>query len=148
MGLLVWVLYYAYFYFNISLVLWILLYISIAIYWGFAIAFVSRKYGFHRFITHSLMLQLVPICATIFTFWLISESTVYTPIEGKTKIYERSFNDLQDKQKAAAIANGLAPFESSVEIEENYNKLRRKGKLVHIESNPKYIVRELISSSP
>ena len=148
MGLLVWALYYAYLYFNIPLVLWILLYISIAIYWGFAIAFVSRKYGFHRFITHSLMLQLVPICATIFTFWLISESTVYTPIEGKTKIYERSFNDLQDKQKAAAIANGLAPFESSVEIEENYNKLRRKGKLVHIESNPKYIVRELTSSSP
>lgn len=148
LGLLVWALYYAYLYFNIPLVLWILLYISIAIYWGFAIAFVSRKYGFHRFITHSLMLQLVPICATIFTFWLISESTVYTPIEGKTKIYERSFNDLQDKQKAAAIANGLAPFESSVEIEENYNKLRRKGKLVHIESNPKYIVRELTSSSP
>ena len=55
---------------------------------------------------------------------------------------------LQDKQKAAAIANGLAPFKSRAEIEDNYNKLRRSRKLVHIESNPKYIVRELTSSSP
>ena len=55
---------------------------------------------------------------------------------------------MQNKQKAAALANGLAPFKSRAEIEENYNKLRLTRKLVHIESNPKYIVRELTSSSP
>ena len=55
---------------------------------------------------------------------------------------------MQDKQKAAAIANGLAPFKSRAEIEENYSKLRLTRKLVLIESNPKYIVRELTSSSP
>ena len=148
LGFAVWALYYAYLYFNIPLVLWILLYVAIAIYLVVATVFVSRKYGFHRFVFHSLMLQLVPICASIFTFWLISESTIYTPIEGKAKIYERSFNDMQNKQKAAALANGLAPFKSRAEIEENFNKLRLTRKLVHIESNPKYIVRELTSSSP
>ena len=148
LGLLVWSLYYAYLYFNVPLVLWVLLYVAIVAYFVVSIAFMRKQRGLYRFITHSLALQLVPICASIFTFWLISESTVYTPIEGKAKKYERSFNDLQNKQKAAAIANGLAPFKSRAEIEENYGKLRLTRKLVHIESNPKYIVRELTSSSP
>ena len=148
LGFLVWALYNAYLYFNVPLALWILLYIAIAIYLVGAVVLVSKSRGIYKFIIYSLALQLVPICATIFTFWLISESTIYTPIEGKAKIYERSFNDLQNKQKESALANGLAPFKSRAEIEENYGKLRLTRKLVHIESNPKYIVRELISSSP
>ena len=148
LGLLAWALYNAYLYFNVPLVLWILLYIAIAVYLGVSIAFMRKQRGLPRFMVHSLALQLVPICATIFTFWLISESTVYTPIEGKAREYERAFHDLQDKQKAAALANGLAPFASRAEIEENYGKLRLTRKLVLIESNPKYIVRELTSSSP
>ena len=147
-GLLVWALYHAFLYFNVALALWILLYITIAVYFGLAIAFMRKQRGVLRFITHSLALQLVPISATIFTFWLISESTVYTPISGRATVYERSFNDLQDKQKAAALANGLTPFKSRADIEENYGKLRLTRKLVRIESNPKYIVRELTSSSP
>ena len=148
LGLSVWALRYAYLYFNIPLAIWICLYIVIAIYLVASIIFILKRRGFYRFIAHSLTLQLVPICATIFTFWLTSESSVYTPIEGKAREYERTFNDLQEKQKAAAIANGLAPFKSRAEIEEKYNKLRRSRKLVHIESNPKYIVRNLTSSSP
>ena len=148
LGLVVWALCYAYLYFNVPLALWILLYVAIVAYLVFAVVFTSRRGGFHKFISHSLMLQLVPIVASIFTFWLISESTVYTPIEGKTKVYERAFNDMQNKQKVAALANGLAPFSSRAEIEDNYNKLRLTRKLVRIESNPKYIVRELTSSSP
>ena len=148
LGLSVWALYYAYLYFKVSLVLWVLLYFAVAGYVVFAIIFTSRREGFQRFIVHSLMLQLVPVCASVFAFWQISESTEYTPIEGKARAYERAFNDMQNKQKVAAQANGLAPFRSRTEIEEKYGKLRRKGQLVRIESNPKYIVRELTSSSP
>ena len=148
LGLATWALRYAYLYFNIPLAVWISLYIAIAIYLVGAIIFIHKRKGFYKFLVHSLALQIAPICATIFTYKTISESPVYTPIEGSARVYERKFNDLQDKQKAAAIANGLAPFKSRAEIEENYNKLRRSRKLVHIESNPKYIVRELTSSSP
>ena len=148
LGLATWALRYAYLYFNIPLAVWICLYIAIAIYLVGAIIFIHKRKGFYKFLVHSLALQIAPICATIFTYKTISESPVYTPIEGSARVYERKFNDLQDKQKAAAIANGLAPFKSRAEIEENYNKLRRSRKLVHIESNPKYIVRELTSSSP
>lgn len=148
LGLATWALRYAYLYFNIPLAVWICLYIAIAIYLVGAIIFIHKRKGFYKFLVHSLALQIAPICTTIFTYKTISESPVYTPIEGSARVYERKFNDLQDKQKAAAIANGLAPFKSRAEIEENYNKLRRSRKLVHIESNPKYIVRELTSSSP
>ena len=148
LGLLVWALYNAYLYFNIPLALWILLYIATALFLVVSIIFMRKQRGWCRLIVHSLALQLVPICATIFTFGVISESTVYTPIEGKAREYERAFHDLQDKQKAAALANGLAPFRSRAEIEENFGKLRLTRKLVRIETNPKYIVRELTTSSP
>ena len=148
LGLSAWALRYAYLYFNIPLAIWICLYIAVAIYLIAAIVFIYKRKGFYRFLAHSIALQLIPICATIFTYRLTFESPVYTPIEGSARVYERRFNDLQDKQKAAALANGLAPFKSRAEIEENYNKLRRSRKLVHIESNQKYIVRELTSSSP
>ena len=148
LGLLVWALYNAYLYFNIPLALWILLYIATALFLVVSIIVMRKQRGWRRLIGHSLALQLVPICATIFTFGVISESTVYTPIEGKAREYERAFHDLQDKQKAAALANGLAPFRSRAEIEESFGKLRLTRKLVRIETNPKYIVRELTTSSP
>ena len=148
LSVLVLALYKAYLYFNLSLAVWVLLYIAVVAYFVVAVLLMCKCRGVVRLIVHSLLLQVVPICATIFTFRLISESTAYTPIEGKARAYERSFNDLQDKQKAAAIANGLAPFRSRAEIEENYGKLRLIRKLVLIETNPKYIVNELTSSSP
>ena len=148
LSVLVLALYKAYLYFNLSLAVWVLLYIAVVAYFVVAVLLMCKCRGVVRLIVHSLLLQVVPICATIFTFRLISESTAYTPIEGKVRAYERSFNDLQDKQKAAAIANGLAPFRSRAEIEENYGKLRLIRKLVLIETNPKYIVNELTSSSP
>ena len=148
LGVLVLALYKAYLYFNLPLAVWVLLYIAVVAYFVVAVLLMCKCRGVVRLIVHSLLLQVVPICATIFTFRLISESTAYTPIEGRARAYERSFNDLQDKQKAAAIANGLAPFRSRAEIEENYGKLRLIRKLVLIETNPKYIVNELTSSSP
>ena len=149
LGLLVWALHHAYLYFNIASALWICLYIAIAVYLIFAIIVTTKRYGFQRFIAHTLMLQLVPIAASISIFGLISnDCTTFTPINGRASQYERAFNDLQDKQKAAAIANGLSPFKSRAEIEDSYKKLRLARKLVHIESNPKYIVRELTSSAP
>ncbi len=147
-GLLVWALRYAYLYFNLPLVLWIFLYLLIAAYLVGMGVIAYQKQGFARAVIHSIALQLVPLCGAISIFCLVSRGDTYKPTPGKPSIYERSFNDMQDKQKAAALANGLAPFKSRAEIEENYGKLRFTRKLVRIESNPKYVVRELSSSSP
>ena len=147
-GLLVWALYYAYLYFNLPLVLWIFLYLLIAAYLVGMGVIAYQKQGFARVVIHSIALQLVPLCGAISVFCLVSREDIYKPTPGKPSIYERSFNDMQDKQKVAALANGLAPFKSRAEIEENYGKLRFTRKLVRIESNPKYVVRELSSSSP
>jgi hypothetical protein len=148
LGLAVWALYYAYLYFNLPLVLWIFLYILIAAYLVSMGIFAYQKQGFARVVIHSLALQLVPLCGAILVFCLVSRGDTYKPTPGKPNTYERSFNDMQDKQKVAALANGLVPFKSRAEIEENYSKLRLTRKLVRIESNPKYLVRELSSSSP
>ena len=98
LGVLVLALYKAYLYFNLPLAVWVLLYIAVVAYFVVAVLLMCKCRGVVRLIVHSLLLQVVPICATIFTFRLISESTAYTPIEGKARAYERSFNDLQDKQ--------------------------------------------------
>ena len=147
-GLLVWALYYAYLYFNLPLVLWIFLYLLIAAYLVGMGVIAYQKQGFARVVIHCIALQLVPLCSAISVFCLVSRGDTYKPTPGKPSIYERSFNDMQDKQKVAALANGLVPFKSRAEIEENYGKLRFTRKLVRIESNPKYVVRELSSSSP
>ena len=148
LGVLAWALYYAYLYFNIPLVLWIFLYIAIVAYLVGSVIFAHKKRGFARAIIHSVAFQLIPLCGAILLFCLVSSGDTYKPIPGKPSAYERVFNDMQDKQKAAALANGLAPFKSRAEIEDNYNKLRLTRKLVRIETNPKYVVRELTYSSP
>lgn len=148
LGLAVWALRYAYLYFNLPLVLWIFLYIAIAAYLVGMGVISYQKQGFARAVIHSLTFQLVPLCGAILVFSLISREDTYKPVPGKPSAYERAFNDMQDKQKAAALANGLAPFKSRAEIEERYRELRRKNKLVLIETNPKYVVRELTYSSP
>jgi hypothetical protein len=148
LGLSAWALRYAYLYFNIPLILWIFLYILITAYLVGMSIIAYQKRGFARAVIHSLAFQLVPLCGAILVFSLVSRGDTYKPTPGKPNTYERAFNDMQNKQKAAAVANGLAPFKSRAEIEEKYNKLRLTRKLVHIETNPKYIVRELTSSSP
>ena len=148
LGLSVWALYYAYLYFNLPLVLWIFLYILIAAYLVGMGIIAYQKRGFARAVIQSLAFQLIPLCGAILVFSLVSRGDTYKPTPGKPSTYERSFNDMQNKQKAAALANGLAPFKSRAEIEDNYGKLRLTRKLVRIESNPKYVVRELTSSSP
>ena len=148
LGLSVWALRYAYLYFNLPLVLWIFLYILIAAYLVGMGVIAYQKRGFARAVIHSLAFQLIPLCGAILVFSLVSRGDTYKPTPGKPSIYERSFNDMQDKQKAAALANGLVPFKSRAEIEEQYKELRRKDKLVRIETNSKYVVRELTYSSP
>lgn len=150
LGVAGWALRYAYLYFNIPQALWVCLYIVIAVYLA-AMLFLTIKIrrGTRKVAFHSLTMQLVPILATIFTLNLTdSQEETYKPLTGRTSTYERHFNDLQKKQKAAALKNGLPPFKSRAEIEAKYKKLRRSGKLVQIESNSKYIVRDLTVSSP
>ena len=95
---------------------------------------------------HTTMLQLLPICASIVTLRALDRGDTYVAPTGKPNQYERSFNDLQDKQKAAALENGVAPIESRAEIENNFKQYRRK--LTHIETNDRYIVRDLTYSAP
>ena len=158
LGLSVWALRYAYSNLTIKLVLWILVYIAVAAYLVLAGVALYKRWGLTRLVIHTLMLQIVPLLAAILTFWFVPEKQVqqkverhyktYKPLTGKVGTYERSFNDMQNKQKAAALANGLPPFKSRAEIEARYKKLRRDKKLVYIETNEDYIVRDLSYSSP
>lgn len=147
--LLGFALYQAHLYFDLSVVLWILLYAAIATWLVWAVSLTVRiRKGVHKVAFHCLSLQLIPILGAILIFNIIPDEEDYTPLTGKVNTYERHFNDLQSKQKAAAIKNGLDTFESRADIEEQYKRLRRQGKLVHIESCSDYIVRDLTASSP
>ena len=137
-------------YTNIATIWWVLIYILLALYLvGATILTTYFKRGIHKVAFHSLALQLIPLCVAITTICNIDkEDKEYIPITGRTYTYERHFNDMQNKHKTAATQNGLSPFESRAAIEAQYKKLRRERKLVHIESNPKYVVRDLTHSSP
>ena len=153
LGILAWALSYLYRYFNVALALWVLLYIAIAAYVVGAIYLTIKiKRGIRKVAFHSFALQLIPLVAAITAFCSTptpeEEMEIYTPLTGKPRTYERYFNDMQDVQKEAALRNGLAPFKSQAAIEAQYKKLRRRGELVRIETNPKYIVRDLSHSSP
>ena len=142
-------------------VIWFLFALVAAIYFVAAFARAKKRRGIKRFWVHSLTLQLLPLCAALILFCLIPDTeravanvksvvqaTEYEPLSGRPRDYERSFNDMQKTQKAAAEKNGLAPFKSQAELEKQYSALRRANKLVHIATNPRYVVRELTSSSP
>lgn len=151
---------------DISVAVWVLIYILVVAYMvGGVILTIRLKRGTHKVAAHSLAMQLLPLCVAITLFSTTSKEEIkrdnttrevkviakedsYQPILGKPSTYERSFNDMQDKQKKAALLNGLPTFKSRAQIEEQYKKLRRSNKLVLIESNSKYIVRDLTYSSP
>lgn len=157
---------------DIATILWLFIYILIATYFVMAVVSIRKRGGFNRFVAHLLTLQIIPICASILIFSILpdeeaksvsscNDATVsidasasesndepYEPLTGRPKDYERAFNDMQDKQKAAAEKNGLATFKSRADVEAKYAKLKRDGKLVEISTNSKYIVRELTNSSP
>ena len=159
-----WALYYAYLYLNLPFIAWIAIYAAVATYLFYAIKTVGRNRGIRRFLFNVALLQFVPALCAILTFVFVPQSMPYEPQEepltplksltplkpltGSTKVYERRFNDMQDKQKMAALANGLSPFKSQSEIETRYKELRRGKKLVKIESNPQYVVRSLTHSAP
>ena len=146
LGVSVWALYDAYLYMSISRTTWITLYILLAIYVVVTFVLSARTWGWRRFLIHTFLLQILPICASIITFHTLDKGDIYVAPNGTPNKYERSFNDLQDKQKAAALKNGVEPIKSRAEIENNFKQYRRK--LVHIETNDKYIVRELSHSAP
>ena len=146
LGVSAWALYDAYVYMSISRSVWIFLCTLLSIY-VVAILVVSTKlWGWRRFLLHTTMLQLLPICASIVTLRALDRGDTYVAPTGRPNQYERSFNDLQNKQKAAALENGVAPIESRAEIENNFKQYRRK--LTHIETNDRYIVRDLTYSAP
>ena len=150
LGIAGWALRRAYLFFSKPLAVWITLYILLAAYVVAAIYITHRiRRGVHKVAFHSLTLHLAPIIASIFICGQISKAEeMYKPLTGKVNIYERSFNDLQSKQKIAAIHNGLPPFKSRAEIENQYKKLQRGKKLIKISTNPKYEVRDLTYSAP
>ena len=148
-GVLVWALRHAYIYSDIPTSIWVIICIAIVAYPLLAFQLIKRvKRGFNIFVAHSALLQLVPVVLAVLIFCFTPDTILYEPLSGSVRTYERTFNDLQDKQKAAALANGLAPFKSRAEIEERYRELHRKDKLVEIATNSKYVVRPLTYSSP
>lgn len=149
LGIACWALRFAYLYYNVQMVWWILLYLLVALYVVvMTLLTLKIRRGIRKVAFHTLTMQAVPLIAAIVTFSRPISTESYTPLMGKAQTYERHFSDLQPKQKRAALKNGLPPFKSRAEIESQYKKLRRAGKLVHIESNTKYIIGELSVSSP
>lgn len=180
LGSLAWALYSLHTRSDIATVLWILIYILLAIYFAMAIVSIRKRGGFNRFVVHVLTLQLIPVCVSVIIFSILPddesekstlvtkidaisgeddasddkidsapiETKHYGPLTGRPRDYERAFNDMQDKQKAAAEKNGLPTFASRADVEANYAKLKSEGKLTEISTNSKYIVRELTNSSP
>ena len=151
LGLIVWSLKYAYHRADLHAAWWVLICIAVSAYYILAFLFSKgRRNGLNFVIAHSMLLQIIPIVVAIliFSFTPEIEEIPYTPLTGSPRTYEGSFNDMQEKQKAAAMANGLAPFKSQAEIEGRYRELRRKDKLIKIETNPRYVVRHLNYSTP
>lgn len=150
LGIFAWTLHRTYLHFNLSDALWGCLFIAITgCVAGATIFTIKIRRGLYKVGFHTIALQVLPICATIFMCNLNATADEgYKPLTGKVNVYERHFKDLQIKQKEAAIRNGLPPFESQADIEARYKKLRRGRKLVQISTNSKYIVRDLDYSSP
>ena len=180
LGSLAWALYSLHTRSDIATVLWVFIYILLAIYFAMAIVSIRKRGGFNRFVVHVLTLQLIPVCVSVIIFSILPddesekstlvtkidaisgeddasddkidsapiETKHYGPLTGRPRDYERAFNDMQDKQKAAAEKNGLPTFASRADVEANYAKLKSEGKLTEISTNSKYIVRELTNSSP
>ena len=141
-------LYKAYQQLYIRLAFWICLGVAVLVYVVAALWLVrSKQRGIEKFIYHTLALQFVPLCASVFVFCFIS-GRGYRPVGGATNKYEMAFNDMQNVQKAAAEENGLPPFESRKELEASYKKLCKEDKLVKISSNSGYVVRKLTHSVP
>ena len=163
LGLFVWAMCSAYQRLDIHLILWILIYALFAVYFVMVIKVIRGRSGINRFFTHIFTLHLVPICVAILLFVYLPDAkpsasqnkeqkaelpASYKPLSGRPRDYERHFNDMQDKQKAAAVANGLETFESRAEIEGKYSQLQSSKRLKKIETNANYVVRDLTYSSP
>ena len=149
LGLSIWALRYVYLRIDIPSWCWVAIYILISAYVAWSVISIAKqKMGFHSFVAHSALLQIVPAIASILVFVFVSDREPLTPLTGAVGTYERKFNDMQDKQKAAAVKNGLATFQSRADVESKYATLQRQGKLMRISTNSKYIVRELTDSSP
>ena len=163
LGAFFWAMCSAYQRLDIHLILWILIYALFAVYFVMVVKAVRKRSGVNRFFTHVFTLHLTPLCIAILLFVNLPEakfsecpkveqkgeiSASYKPLSGRPRDYERHFNDMQDKQKAAAVANGLETFESRAEIEGKYSQLQSSKRLKKIETNANYVVRDLTYSSP
>ena len=107
-----------------------------------------KQRGFRKALCHTIALQILPLSAAIFVFCNLPERDNYRPLGGTANSYEKTFNDLQKTQKAAALKNGLPPFKSRTALEKECQALCQGNRLVKISSNDKYIVRDLTHSVP
>ena len=147
--LLVWAMRRACLYFNAVRRIWAILFVAGLVYYGYALFRTYSKKGILRFKSHLLLLQLLPICAFIFVHCVVKKYGDGTISGSASKNeYERYFNDLQAEQKVAAINNGLEPFASRKQFEEQCRSLLKRDKLVRISTNSDYVVQPLRYSVP
>ena len=147
LGVSALVLYKAYLNIHVRFAYWACLGVAILLYIAVVLLVTRKLRGNAKLVLHSVALQLLPLCATVSVFCYLAKMDSETVVGAMNK-YERKFNDLQSVQKAAAMKNGLDPFESRADLEENYKALCKEGKLVKISSNSGYVVRELTYSVP
>ena len=147
--LLTWVMYRACQSFSIVRRHWLFLLAAGVIYYGAALIYAHTKKRLKRVVSHIILLQMLPLLAFLFVHLVVVRygSRYITGKSPKNK-YERYFNDLQAEQKRAALKNGVEPFSSRDDFEQQRRSLLKEDKLVSISTNSRYVVRSLQYSVP
>ena len=147
--LLIWTMYDAYCSFGIVRRHWKLLLVAGTVYYGAAMLFVCLMKGFKRFVSHVALLQLLPLLAFLLVYCVVGGlGSIIVSGDGTKNEYERAFSDLQAAQRRAALKNGVEPFETRDDFENQCKKLQKEDKLVRISSNSGYVVQRLTHSVP
>ena len=147
--LLLWVMYDAYCSFGIVRRHWKLLLTAGAVYYGFASLFVCFVKGIKRFVSHVVFLQLLPLFAFVLVYCVVGGfGGIIVSGNGAKNEYERAFNDLQAAHRRAALKNGVEPFATRDDFQQQRKKLLKADKLVQISTNSKYVVQWLSYSVP
>lgn len=116
------------------------------VYLAIAIWIICKNQSKRKWLYHSLMLQIIPLCMAVVTFVIVPK--LQTRIYGKINKAELTFNDLQSKQIVSAQKLGITPLNARRDVAAYWGQSEQDKKLIKISSNSLYYVRELTHSVP
>lgn len=116
------------------------------VYLAIVIWIICKNQSKQKWLYHSLMLQIIPLCMAVGTFVIVPK--LQTRIYGKINEAELTFNDLQSKQIVSAQKLGITPLNARRDVAVYLGQSELDKKLIKISSNSLYYVRELTHSVP